>query len=198
MTTLVVIDPGLSSGICVGEYSDTEPFRPTHAFQIEGGLTGFFDSFDRISEIEFNQFELWIGKYGSDNLHRVDMEDEDSVRFVCEKFTPRQSLTLKSAEPLRIEGALVQMGIVPDYVQGGKNPQWQHPPAQYFCGGQTLSEKKKRSREFLKKHGLHLTGKMVGCKDADDAISARLHAFAYMRRIKHMPTLRHYFGEETE
>ena len=40
MTALVVIDPGLSSGICVGEYSDTEPFRPTHAFQIEGGLMG--------------------------------------------------------------------------------------------------------------------------------------------------------------
>ena len=130
-------------------------------------------------------------------LDYVDFGVSFGVQFVCEKFTPRQALTLKSAEPLRIEGALVQMGIVPDYIQGEKNPQWQHPPAQYFCGGQSLAEKKKRSRGFLKKHDLHLTGKMVGCKDADDAISARLHAFAYMRRIKHMPTLRHYFGEES-
>lgn len=191
MTTLVVIDPGLSSGICVGEYSDTEPFQPTHAFQIEGGLTGFFRDFKVQKDFEYGMNDLWIRNTC------VDMWDRDAVQFVCEKFTPRQSLTLKSAEPLRIEGALVQMGIVPDYVQGEKNPQWQHPPAQYFCGGQSLTEKKKRSREFLKKHDLHLTGKMVGCKDADDAISARLHAFAFMRRIRHMPTLRYYFGEES-
>lgn len=183
MTTLVVIDPGLSSGICVGEYSDTEPFRPYAAYQIEGGLTGFFE------HIFFPQRGPWIIEHRTGSY-------EDTV-FICEKFTPRQSLTLKSAEPLRIEGALVQMGVVPDYIPGKKNLQWQHPPAQYFCGGQSLTEKKKRSREFLKKHNLHLTGKMVGCKDADDAISARLHAFAFMRRIRHMPTLRHYFGEES-
>lgn len=184
MTTLVVIDPGMSSGICVGEYSDTEPFRPTHAFQIEGGLTGFFNAFDLGDGLH-----LYIAGTRFDNY---------GLEVVGEKFTPRQSLTLKSAEPLRIEGALVQMGVLPDYIPGKKNLQWQHPPAQYFCGGKTLPEKKKRSREFLKKHDLHLTGKLVGCKDADDAISARLHAFAYMRKIKHLPTLEAYFPRMEE
>ena len=31
MKTLISIDPGLSSGVVVGTYSDTEPYKLTHA-----------------------------------------------------------------------------------------------------------------------------------------------------------------------
>lgn len=36
MKTLISIDQGMSTGVICGTYSDTEPFRVTHAFQIEG------------------------------------------------------------------------------------------------------------------------------------------------------------------
>ena len=43
MKTLISIDPGMSTGLIVGTYSDTEPFKLTHAFQIEGGVDGFIE-----------------------------------------------------------------------------------------------------------------------------------------------------------
>jgi hypothetical protein len=58
-----------------------------------------------------------------------------------------------------------------------------------------LADKKKLSRAFLKDHGLYTTGSQVGMKDADDVISATLHGIAWLRRQRHMPTLRALFGE---
>lgn len=220
MKKLVTIDPGLSNGITVGEYSDTEPYRRTHAFQVEGGLTGLL-KFLRVSEgYDWNELyymHLHLGRETSVTLeseiyvpcddpdctnersHGCGSQDDPNVAtVVCEKFTPRQALKLDAVEPLRVEGALIALGVMPDYHVGKKNPLWGQPSAQYFCGGKTPAERKKFSREFLKKHDLHLTGKMVGCKDADDAISATLHAFAFLRRISHKPTLNHYFGDEND
>lgn len=114
--------------------------------------------------------------------------------LVCEKFTPYQSLTLASAEPLRIEGWLVGTGKIPDY----KNQEfWPQPAAQYFMAdsGDSLATKKKKAREFLKKHDLYVTGGKVGRKDSNDVTSATLHAIWYMVKIRHMPTMKKYFGE---
>ena len=115
------------------------------------------------------------------------------TRMVVEKFTPRGdgefNLTQKSVEPLRGEGVLIGRGFEP-FID------WAQPSQQYFMGNSALplAEKKKLSREFLKLHGLHLTGSMVGQPDADDAISAELHAIAWLRRKRHMPTMVEMFG----
>lgn len=179
MKTLITIDPGKSSGVTVGTYSDTEPYKRTHAFQIEGGLVGFVESFDPAYE------DLWF--------IQGERFRASGLTVVCEKFTPRQALSLYAAEPLRVEGYLVGTGVLPDYIPGKKNPQWQQPSAQYFPGGKSLADKKKRARIWRLEHGLHLTGKDVGCTDADDANSATMHALAYMKSIKHTPTLDKYF-----
>lgn len=192
MKTLITIDPGKSSGVTIGTYSDTEPYKRTHAFQIEGGLMGFKDNF-RFFYRSFTQ-RLTVGQ--GRNIALQMSRSPDLFTVVCEKFIPRQALTLDAAEPLRIEGYLVGTGVLPDYIPGKKNPQWQPPSAQYFTGGEGLADKKKRARLWRLEHGLHLTGKDVGCPDADDANSATMHAIAYMRKW-HKPTQQAYFGGET-
>lgn len=198
--TLISIDPGLSSSVVIGTYSDTEPYRRTHAFQFGDGLRGFMnevkhytdtDGFsDAYGETYFSvkDFYLWYVK-GSNN-----------VTFICEKFTPRPNpagggLALKSAEPLLCEGFLVSAGVMPYYSHEPKadNSLWRAPSQMYFSGGKNLSERKKLARLWRIKHGLHLTGKDVGQPDSDDANSATMHAISYLRAIRHSPTLEHYF-----
>ena len=165
--TLLSIDPGLSSGLTTWEYGDSKPATLLKYWQVEGGIEGFLE---------------WTSHNG---IYADDV--------VVEKFTPRQSLTLASAEPLLIEGALIALGYVPPYKPGGKNPNWQHPAQMYFTGGDDLAAKKKRAHAWLKEHGLYVTGKDVGCKDALDARSSLLHAMVWFRKQKHLPTLRAYF-----
>lgn len=200
MKTLISIDPGQSSGIAIGTYSDTEPFKLTHAFQIEGGLLGLLDRVYFLTDGDYGEGDfcgLQVNPAGWNGLSPVlySTPQGEEVVTICEKFTPRQALSLAAAEPLRIEGYLVGTGVIPDYVQGKKNPLWMQPAEQYFTGGKDLAEKKKRARLWRIEHGLHLTGKMVGCADADDANSAIQHAVAWLRKNRHAATLDHYFKE---
>lgn len=218
MKTLISIDPGKSSGIAVGTYSDTEPYKRTHAFQIEGGLVGFKKNFRRSEGEDWSGFystTVWVGDRNTFDTYREEQficphwdSDDDcecpyshnvaETTIICEKFTPRQALTLDSVEPLRIEGYLVGTGVMPDYVQGKPNTLWNQPIQQYFSGGYDLKSRKKAAYDFLRKHDLYLTGKQVGCKDAHDAMSATLHAISWLRRQHHEPTLRAYWPDETE
>lgn len=167
------IDPGMSNGACLFSYSDTQPFQQERLYQFTGGAIGLAQ---------------WLNVEGADSGWEMGKTID---RLIVEKFTPRGgsdfNLTQASAEPLRGEGVLIGQGLH-DLID------WQQPAMQYFMGGSSLSDKKKRSREFLKQHGLYATGKTVGQKDADDAISAQLHAIAWLRHKKHMPTLLEFFG----
>lgn len=61
-------------------------------------------------------------------------------------------------------------------------------PAVPIRGG-SLAEKKRRAHRFLKDSGFYVTGKDVGCKDANDARSAMLHGLSYLAQVvKHKPT----------
>lgn len=181
MTYLLWIDPGMSTGVALGRYSDTKPYELVKAWQIPGGLVGFRDFFR------------------SGQLLEPDIGDESVVG--CEKFTPRPNakgggLPLKVVEPMRIEGWLVGEEILPDYpVDGTPAPrEWQHPPAQYFAGGKDQPEKKKRQHAWLKEHDFYVTGSMLGQPNADDARSAIAHSIAFMRKLEHMPTLKEHFS----
>lgn len=179
----LAIDPGLSTGVCLFSWSGDDAeghFKQEALWQFTGGAAGLARFID--------QFELRVTDDGE-----LRMKNQRLTRLVVEKFTPRAnegfSLTLKSVEPLRGEGVLIGRGLGP-FID------WAEPAHQYFMGGTSLADKKKRSREFLKLHGLHVTGSMIGQKDADDAISAELHAIAWLRRKRHMPTLVELFQEE--
>lgn len=177
----LTIDPGMSNGVCLFSWGteQDEHFKQERLWQFPGGAPKLAQ-FLTVAEIEV----------GEDGLTYRGLP---LARMVVEKFTPRShegfNLTQKGVEPLRGEGVLIGRGFEP-FID------WQEPSAQYFMGGITLSDKKKRSREFLKLHGIYVTGKQVHQKDADDAISAELHAIAWLRKKRHMPTLVELFQEE--
>jgi hypothetical protein len=82
MTFLLTFDPGKSTGIALGEYSDTDPYKLLLVWQTHNGLTGVLE---------------WLGEH-------YGMVDDDEV--VSEKFVLRKHNFLPDTEPLRIEGAL--------------------------------------------------------------------------------------------
>ena len=209
MKTLISIDPGMSTGIIVGTYSDTEPFKVTHAFQIEGGVEGFLKEV-RVSHGEDwymllygvlyvgrESFEVYSERRAGGHADGDFCKDDDCPCFeterdmatvLCEKFNARGegngfSYRTSALEPLRIEGAILAMGI---------DPTWVQPAQQYFLGGSSKAEKLKARNAWFKEHkdlGYYITGKNVGCGDADDARSALAHCIAYLRRQRHKPTL---------
>lgn len=166
------VDGGVSTGIALVSYSDTEPLKVEQVWQVGNGVRGFLDWY-------------W--------LHSFELPTPDMTYF-SEKFTPRQSLTLAASTPLLVEGAMIGLGLIPTYEEDPTR--YGHPSAQYFTGGTSLTDKKKRSNAWLKAHGFYFTGKDVGQKDADDCRSAVRHAIAHRRREKHLPTLNAYFKEE--
>lgn len=172
MTKIVAVDPGVSTGVAFGHWSTTRGLEVDGQYQIAAGLEGFLGFFHE-NRSEFRRSTV-----------------------IAEKFTPRAgrgfSHTLKSVEPLRVEGALIALNLMPSY----PDPRWRQPLAQYFAGGRDLRDRKMRSREFLKENGLYVTGKNVGQPDADDAVSATLHLFGYALQVKHRPTLEKYFRED--
>lgn len=175
MKTLISIDPGQSTGLIVGTYSEDTPFELTHAFQIEGGVEGFVAK----------SFSGYDPGYGFEYTAICDVE-VDGATVIVEKFNARGSAnsgfsyTSKSLEPLRVEGALIAMGVPITWIQ---------PPQQYFLPGKSTAEKKKRQHAWLKESGYYIAPKDVGCSDADDARSATAHAISWLRRQRHAPTL---------
>lgn len=186
MKTLISIDPGVSTGVIIGTYSDTEPFRVTHHFQIPGGVEGFLDhSWTDDASIQFQSGPVYD-------------KSSSEVIYLAEKFSARPSTQMNRSykthdlEPLRVEGAILALGI---------DPQWVSPAQQYFMGGKTLAEKLKARNAWLKEHkelGYYLTGKSVGQKDADDARSALSHCISWLRRNNHPGTLALFRKDEDE
>lgn len=183
MKTLISIDPGQSTGLIVGTYSDDAPFELAHAFQIEGGVEGFSKS------VRFDWH--WVNQKSTLCMYQPDWYEEpiqitEDTTVLVEKFNARGSAnagfsyTSKSLEPLRIEGALIAMGVPIT---------WTQPPQQYFLPGKDKAEKKKRQHAWLKENGFAIMPKDVGCSDADDARSATAHAISWLRRQRHEPTL---------
>lgn len=179
---LLSIDPGKSSGVALWSYDDETPAVLEKAWQFDGGLTGFLRWYR-------DEFSPDIGHFNHDGYPELD--------FVAEKFTPLQNkgfnLTLDSVEPLRIEGALVSMGLLPDY--GKAVPSWQRPAEMYWVPGKNATEKRRNQVAWVKERfpELHLTGKDVSAPDADDARSAIWHGIVWLRK-NHMPSARHWFG----
>ena len=171
MTTLWAADTGKSSGFVWGEFTPTTPFKRLGYAQVSGGIGGV---------------KTWLAE--NQWVHDMDVR-------LCEKFVPISgkgfSQTLDSTLPLVIEGALIALDVMPEY-RPEHYDVWPRPASMYFMGGANKAEKLKRSRAWLKEHGLLLTGKDVGQPNADDAVSATLHAFAYLLRQRHLPTMKHY------
>lgn len=164
LTTLIAIDPGQMSGVFIGKFDEVSQLRRLGYAQVPGGFAGIAEWFDSQIDAGFT----W-----------------DVV--VSEKFSTRpmsRQYKLEELEPIRIEG-LIQW-LRPDVV-------WQAPAMMVLRQGDTQAQRKRNSDDVLRRGGLWLTGKDVNYKDANDANAAAKHALAYMRSIKHAPTIAHYF-----
>lgn len=160
------LDPGVSNGAAVLSVEKDEPSILVAGFQRAGGVVGL------------------LGLVG-------DLRPFGEGVWICEKFTARNTrgfaYTTSSLEPLRCEGALIALGLMPDYTPSEKR--YRDPSLQYFSGGSGKAERKKRQHAFLKANGFYKTGKDFGTADADDFRSAAAHGIAYIaRELKHKPT----------
>lgn len=184
---ILSFDTGLSSGIALGKYSETEPYSLVKAYQFTEGVAGLCnwlsDHFEGHRQDVPGHF--WIND-GEGGWHGSFV-----TTIISEKFTPinhaNYALTTASVEPLRCEGALVALGVMPDI----PHKTWRRPSEMYIFGGDTLPEKKKRAYAWLKANGMYVTGKTVGQPNADDARSAIMHGISYLVKVeKHEPTWR--------
>jgi hypothetical protein len=196
------IDPGLSTGIALLSFEEDSPAELVEGWQFTGGVAGLIgwlsehwsnDHWDSYND-ERAYPMLWTG-----GLYFRASEEGDyperRVRIVTEKFTARNtrgfSYTTASLEPLRGEGALIALGLMPDYTLAEKR--WRDPNYQYLVGGKDRADKKKRMHNFLNDVGMRRTGRDFPdspTKDgADDFRSACAHGVNYLaRELKHKPT----------
>lgn len=211
------IDPGLSTGIALLSYEDDSPAELVEGWQFGGGVAGLLGWLKRHYREGWydsewgNEYAPKIipsGRIFGNGLILEDEVDSDvydeetddyvekirnpkQVTIITEKFTARNtrgfSYTTASLEPLRGEGALIALGLMPDYTVAEKR--WRDPALQYFSGGSGKAERKKKQHAFLKANGFYRTGGDFGTADADDFRSACAHGIAYIaRELKHKPT----------
>lgn len=172
MPYITWFDPGMSTGIVRGWFSETEHYEPDCIWQIGDGTRGL---------------RAWL------DTHPLPL----GLIVGAEKFVPRtkpgMTHTLESTYPLVQEGVLIDREIMPEYPGGN----WQMADAQLLLGGKDAEERKRRSDDLLKARGLWLTDTDVGQKDANDAISATKHILHFLTRtLRHEPTRAWLYGEE--
>lgn len=194
---MLAFDPGKSSGIALLSYSETEPARLVKAWQFDNGVQGLIDWIEDYSTTATGGW--YLPRLPNSETRSVFRSSE--ITTISEKFTPIQgrgfAQTLDSTLPLVGEGVLIAYGVMPVY--DSKEKRWQRPSLMYRHGGSTLSEKKKRSRAFLKKNGLYVLPKELGTPDNNDAISAILHGLNYITHtMNHRPTWDAYYETESE
>lgn len=184
------IDPGLSTGIALLSYEENSPAELVQGWQFGGGIQGLLNWTDAHMVLSAHDPE--------EDYDFVAIPDWPGwVRFtlIAEKFTARSTkgfaYTTASLEPLRGEGALIALGLMPDYTVAEKR--WRDPNYQYLVGGKDRADKKKRMHSFLNDVGMRRTGKDFPdspTKDgADDFRSACAQGINYIaRELKHRPS----------
>lgn len=216
MTEYVLsIDPGVSTGIALLSFEEDSPAELVYGTQFSEGVAGliswldghwdgrYWDDYnDQPNTRGFYPWEMGVNEalnvdgyteydFESENADDWETEVPGNTVVIVEKFTARNtkgfSYTTASLEPLRGEGAMIALGLMPDYTLSEKR--WRDPSLQYFAGGTGKAERKKRQHAFLKDNGFYRTGKDFGTADADDFRSSAAHAISYIARgLKHRPT----------
>lgn len=163
MTRILSIDPGKNTGIALGYFGDDQPFELLQRWQVHGGVEGFR--------------AWWMDK-------RPDFDV-----LVVEKFILARNDFAADLTPRDIEGAIC-MALEPQEWQEVK---WQPRTMKALLTGYPPEAKTKAQRQrvrfnFLKEFGLFAKG-----TDNDDSNDAITHALVYLKRTKHLPTMRHFW-----
>lgn len=122
------------------------------------------------------------GGLSADLMAEIKLQVNVVDFIVVEKFLPRQmarSYRLEELEPLRIEG------FIQGAVDGFASVDWREPSQRKLVDGDIPA-----SEAVLRKMGYAKTGRDIGCRDANDANSAIMHALSFARHLRHIPTMR--------
>ena len=163
------VDPGKATGVAFARITEKEAAEVVYAGIIPGGLDGFIEWLE-LTDDAYYVARTDCAMYHPDEYKRMDYQ----VNIVAEVFQSRMNRFVPDLEPVRIEGVLID--------RFGKQVNWQKAQDKAMVGD-----------EFLKNHGLWITGSMVDHEDGRDANDALLHLFAYLMRRKHKPTLDYYW-----
>jgi len=177
VTSILWFDPGLSTGIQYGVFTDSDAYEMRKVWQIGGGVAGL---------------RKWIHGGENELYKHADI-------IGSEKFIPRpvegMSHTLESTLPLVLEGVLMECELMPVYPEG----HWQPATAQTLVNGRDAAENRKRTNLLLKNAGYWMTGSQSGLPDSNDVNSTTRHILHFMcRKLKHAPTIEALYGEEQE
>ena len=173
---LLSFDLGISTGVSLLSYTETTVPVLEGAWQFPGGVAGLLGWYED---------DFWGPEVP--NMAVGELE------IIAEKFTARAtkgfSYRTDSLEPLRCEGALIALGLMPDYAPDEKR--WRAPSLQYLVGGKE-AEARKRQHRFLEESGYYRTNKDFPgspAKDkADDFRSSCAHGLNYLAREGHKKT----------
>lgn len=122
----------------------------------------------------------WWNKTGKTYLLFKTWAYQEEPVIVSEQFVLRSNPFVADTTPIIIEGALVALC---DYLK-------------FSVTFQQRTNKALVNDSVLKEHGLWHTGKQVQWKDARDTNDAIIHALAFLKTNKHIPTLEKYWGKE--
>lgn len=168
---IISFDPGVATGVAIGRKTDIYPLEVIYVGIIQDGLEGVIEWLDETNAgLNITQHDC------ISNFPDYYFDSRWDHIIVSEKFTPRNVKFVPNIEPARIEGALADRY---------REIVWQNPSDKTLVGD-----------DFLKRHGLWVTGKKVRHADGRDANDALLHLFAYNLKRKHIPTLECYWKED--
>lgn len=173
---LLSVDPGKSTGIALGLYGEHVPYTRIKFWQVEGGTEGFCDWYLDHDGGMVDVVDHLVTLFGEDGGG-----EKRRVRFqkVVEKFILNPGNTFTAdLTPVEIQGALMAFG---------EAPVWHN-----------RTDKVLVKDSVLKENDLWVTGAMVECKDGRDVNDATIHALAHMIKLRHKPTLEHYFKKEED
>lgn len=174
MTYLLSVDPGGLSGISFGRYSETKPYERTHFWAIQNGLEGFCQwvKYHFFPDFYSNKLDF----FQADGLTSINMWS--NFKIVSERFVLRSNQFVADITPARIEGAMMAFGLDPIY--------------------QLRSDKALVPDKILKDNGLWVTGKQCNWKDGRDVNDSTIHALAFLKKQKHVPTIEKYWSSNDE
>jgi hypothetical protein len=175
MTSITWFDPGVSTGIQYGVFTDTERYEMRKVWQVGNGVIGL---------------RKWIHGGGNEVYLNAD-------HVGAEKWIPRtmegMSHTLDSTLPLVLEGILMEAEILDVYPDGN----WQPATAQTLRRGKSPAESRKLTNRLLEEKGYWMTGADIGQPDSNDVNSTTRHILHYLvHSLKHEPTIEWLYGEE--
>lgn len=165
MTFQLVADPGKNTGIVLGYYDATTPYQLLQRWQIHHGLEGFLRWFEANADDLDHVDEIVVEKY-------IQNPDEDG-----------------DLSGVPIEGAIAlwarQIGAAVIW-----NSRFDKGLLVGYPADAITKEQRQRVRfDFLAEHGLAKAG-----TENDDTNDSATHALVSLRKRRHMPTIKAYWG----